>query len=82
MPEYKVNVVLTTNIEAESPEVARRVALEGAVALLQQRDGAEAEFNSVMPQQSFPRFTYEKEEVDGDDTPTTEGELDNSEENL
>lgn len=81
MPEYKVNVVLTTNIEAVSPEMARRIALEGAVALIQQKDSAEAEFNSVMPQQSFPRFIYEKEEIDGEDTPTEDG-LDNSEETV
>ena len=81
MPEYKVNVVLSTNIEAGSPEMARRIALEGAVALIQQRDSAEAEFNSVMPQESFPRFTYEKEEIDGEDTPSEDG-LDNSEETV
>ena len=67
MPEYKVNVVLTANIEAGYPEAARRIALEGVLALIQQKDSAEAEFNSVLPQENFPRFIYEKEEIDGDD---------------
>ena len=82
MPEYRVRVILNTNIEAPSPEMARRIALEGAVALVGQAESAEADFNSVMPQDSFPRFTYETEEIAGDDTPTTEGELDNTEETL
>jgi hypothetical protein len=89
MPEYRVRVILNTNIEASSPEMARRIALEGAVALVGQAESAEADFNNVMPQDSFPRFTYETEEIDPEDlpaeegdTPTTEGELDNTEETL
>jgi hypothetical protein len=86
MPIYRVSVVLNTNIETSSPEMARRIALEGAMALVRQDESASTDFNSVMPQDTFPKFTYEREDIDPEDLPAEEGDtptedgLDNSEE--
>lgn len=82
MPNYRVSVVLQTVIDTSSPERARRIAFEGATALIQQEDAAEAEFNNVMPQEKAPRFVYLEENINPEDLKSEEEELDNAEENL
>jgi hypothetical protein len=89
MPQYKISVVLSATIETESPELARRIALEGATALLEQDERASEDFSNLFPQQKFPAFYYASESVEDldnslgeetSDTPTSADELDKQDE--
>jgi len=57
MPQYKVSVVMTTYIDAESTGVAVRYAQDALTALIENDSRAVTEFEMRYPQESYPGFS-------------------------
>jgi hypothetical protein len=56
MPQFKVSATLNTYIDADSPEMAQRLAQDALTALVENKDAAVAEFEDRYPQDIYPGF--------------------------
>jgi hypothetical protein len=76
MPQYKVSVELITFIDAETPDMARRIAQDTASDLVSFDERAERRFEERHPQDVYPGFSIG--DINAEDGQVYEDALKNS----